>query len=188
MTVDTMQVPKPNPRLPGAEDMAARRVAYERARREWSREDLARRMTDAGTPVNQSAIYKIEHGTPRRTISLDEALAFAEVFELPSVEDLWRPPGEVVTVDLAQFLRDAVDFQSEIRQLLTRMATAFANLAAMSKDAGPLLEYLGASKIEVSTGELQERLARMAALLLEIRDQLAAHPLKLTRGTEGSDQ
>src|SRR5258708_10614078 len=87
MAVETVRVPKPNPRPPGpptAEDRVARRVEYERGTRGWSREDLARRMTEAGAAVNQSAIYKIEKGEPRRTISLDEAHALAKVFGFPA--------------------------------------------------------------------------------------------------------
>lgn len=72
------------PRNPGrslaGEDQLAERIAYERERRGWSYEGLAKRMTEAGCPMNQSAIYKIEKGEPRRRITVDELVGFANVF------------------------------------------------------------------------------------------------------------
>jgi len=89
-------VPRPNaPRQLGGEDSLARRVAFERERRGWTTESLAKRMTDAGCPINQSAIWKIESGRPRRRITYDEALAFAEVFEIPLAE-ITLPPEVVI--------------------------------------------------------------------------------------------
>ena len=85
-------MPRPNPlRSLGGEETLARRVAYERERRGWSTQGLAQRMTDVGCPINQTAIWKIESGRPRRRITYDEALAFAEVFEV-ELEDLAIPP------------------------------------------------------------------------------------------------
>jgi transcriptional regulator with XRE-family HTH domain len=63
------------------EPQLAERIGYERERRGWSYEQLAKRMTDVGCPMNQSAIYKIEKATPRRRITVDELLAFAKVFD-----------------------------------------------------------------------------------------------------------
>ena len=66
-----------------SEDELARRISYERDRRSWSPGGLASLMTKAGCPMNQSAIWKIENGEPRRKITVDEALAFAIQRELP---------------------------------------------------------------------------------------------------------
>lgn len=72
------------PRKPGravaGEQHLAERIGAERERRGWSYEQLARAMTNAGCPMNQSAIYKIEKGEPRRRITVDELLGFAKVF------------------------------------------------------------------------------------------------------------
>lgn len=57
----------------------ARRIAAERTLRGWSYADLAGRLAEAGCPIAQSAIFKIEKGTPRRKITVDEAVAFARV-------------------------------------------------------------------------------------------------------------
>lgn len=91
MTVDTVQVPRSNLRPPGVEEIAARRIAYERDSRSWSMDELARRVTDAGCRIHASAIMRIESGEPRRKISLDEASAFAKVFGL-DLDQLMEPP------------------------------------------------------------------------------------------------
>jgi transcriptional regulator with XRE-family HTH domain len=84
-------VPRPNPpRSLQSEDNLARRVAYEREQRGWTYDGLAKRLTEAGCSIQGSAIYKIEKGTPRRRISVDELVAFAEVFEV-NVADLLIP-------------------------------------------------------------------------------------------------
>jgi transcriptional regulator with XRE-family HTH domain len=81
-------LPRPNPlrRLMGESNLA-RRIAYERKRRGWSAENLAQRMGEAGCPLDQSAIWKIENGDPPRRITYDEALGFAVVFGL-SLDEL----------------------------------------------------------------------------------------------------
>jgi transcriptional regulator with XRE-family HTH domain len=84
-------VPRPNPpRSLQSEESLARRIAYERDRRGWTNEGTAKRLTDVGCPIQGSAIYKIEKGTPRRRISVDELVAFAAVFEV-SAADLLIP-------------------------------------------------------------------------------------------------
>ena len=48
--------------------------------RGWSYTGLAQRMTAQGCAIDQSALYKIEKGNPRRRISVDELVALREVF------------------------------------------------------------------------------------------------------------
>jgi transcriptional regulator with XRE-family HTH domain len=80
-------VPRPNPpRALQCEENLAHRIAYERERRGWTYDGTAKRLTDAGCPIQGSAIYKIEKGNPRRRISVDELVAFAEVFDVETVE------------------------------------------------------------------------------------------------------
>jgi transcriptional regulator with XRE-family HTH domain len=83
------------------EDALARRVAYERERRGWSPGGLARLMTKAGCPMNQSSIWKIENGEPRRKITVDEAIAFAKVFET-TLEELLTPPDLIAQTAAAE--------------------------------------------------------------------------------------
>jgi transcriptional regulator with XRE-family HTH domain len=85
-------VSRPNkPREVYAENYLAARIISEREARGWSLEGLAKRMTNAGCAINQSAIYKIEQGQPRRRITVDELVAFSRVFGLP-LDDLLTDP------------------------------------------------------------------------------------------------
>jgi transcriptional regulator with XRE-family HTH domain len=77
-----------------SEDGLARRITYEREQKGWSPGGLADLMTKAGCPMNQSAIWKIENGNPRRKITVDEALALARVFET-TIDDLLVPPERI---------------------------------------------------------------------------------------------
>jgi hypothetical protein len=85
------------------EESLARRIAFERERRHWSPGGLARLMTKVGCPMNQSAIWKIEHGQPRRKITVDEALAFAKVFDT-TLEELLNPPELATKTALVELL------------------------------------------------------------------------------------
>jgi len=73
----------------GAETRLAERIAVERAARGWSLETLANAMSECGCSIDQSAIYKIEKGEPRRRITVDELVAFSDVWAIP-VERLLR--------------------------------------------------------------------------------------------------
>jgi transcriptional regulator with XRE-family HTH domain len=63
-----------------AEEYLASNVETLRLARGWTYEGLARRMSDIGCPIDQSAIYKIEKGRPRRRITVDELVGFSRVF------------------------------------------------------------------------------------------------------------
>lgn len=76
-----------------SEENVARRVAYEREQRGWSTGELARRVTEAGCPMNQSAVWRLESGEPRRRITVDELVALAGVFGIPAAE-LMVPPEQ----------------------------------------------------------------------------------------------
>lgn len=67
----------------------AQRIRVEREERGWSLERLAGKMTDAGCPMDRSAIYKTE--SAGRRITVDEAVTFANVFGLP-LSNLLLPP------------------------------------------------------------------------------------------------
>jgi len=66
----------------------ARRLTEERQARGWSQERLAREVTAVGVPLPQSAISKIEKPAPggRRAITVQEAIAFSIVFDMPLLE------------------------------------------------------------------------------------------------------
>lgn len=95
---------RPNlPRTVMVERHLAGKIAYERRRRELTYEALARLLTDAGCPIQASAIQKIEKGG--RRIVVDEAVAFAMVFDV-SLKDFLTPAS--VQMEL-EFLKDLDD-------------------------------------------------------------------------------
>lgn len=92
--------PTSSERLPvEAEQNAAARIRAMREAYGWSTAALAERMTEAGHPINQSAVWRIESGEPRRRINLDEAVGFAKVFGI-TVERLISPPDDAITEHL----------------------------------------------------------------------------------------
>jgi len=109
------------PRSIGREDALARRIGYERDQRGWSYAGLASRMSNAGCPIDQSALYKIEHATPRRRISVDELVALSRVFAL-SLDDLLVPPEIVAD-------RQAVHLLQEYRAAREAAEDAWFSLA-----------------------------------------------------------
>ena len=126
--VGVVNWPHEAPLLYSEGNMAAR-VALERTVRGWSTTELATRMTSAGVPLNQSAVWRIESGTPRRKISLDEALGFSRVFELP-LEELMSPPLEGVDLDARRLLQECVDAFFAHRDASDRLHHALVALAA----------------------------------------------------------
>lgn len=99
-------MPRLNPdRTIGREELVARRIADFRQRHDppMTYEDFAGRMAAVGCPIRPSAIFKIEKGEPRRKISVDELVAFAEVLDVP-VEQLVARPAH----DLALGAEEAV--------------------------------------------------------------------------------
>lgn len=85
-------MPRPNkPRSIGAEDAARRRIARERNRLHLSCAALAALMNDRGCPISASAIWKTERAN--RSIYVDEAIAYADVFRL-SIRELLDPSHE----------------------------------------------------------------------------------------------
>ncbi|MGE7434175.1 helix-turn-helix domain-containing protein [Kitasatospora sp. NPDC001175] len=103
-----------------SEGNAAARIALEREVRGWSTTELAARMTKAGVPMNQTAVWRIENGSPRRKITLDEALGFARVFELP-LEELMSPPLEGVDMEGRRVVQEAVEAFYEARDAEDRL-------------------------------------------------------------------
>ena len=93
------RVSKTNPgRTLGSERVVAARLAKERKARGWTYENIAKRMDSEGCPIQLSALHKIEKGDPPRRITLDEAIALANVLGV-SLEEL------VVPIELLQHAR-----------------------------------------------------------------------------------
>ncbi|MFF3918299.1 helix-turn-helix domain-containing protein [Streptomyces sp. NPDC001852] len=106
-----------------SEGNAAARIALEREVRGWSTTELAARMTKAGVPMNQTAVWRIENGNPRRKITLDEALGFSRVFELP-LDELMSPPLQGVDLEGRRIVQEAVEAFYEVRDVEDRLHRA----------------------------------------------------------------
>ena len=129
-------MPRSNPdRSINAERVLAQRIVAERDARGWTNDGLARRMTEAGCPIRDSAIYKIEKGEPPRRITVDELAGFATVFGLPVVSLLQDPargsvPERTVEsiFELERAFRRHVQLQHELDELARRRDTLFSSI------------------------------------------------------------
>jgi transcriptional regulator with XRE-family HTH domain len=130
-------VPRLNPpRLIGGEEAVARRVRFEREKRGWTTEGLAQRMTEAGCPITQSAIWRVENGQPRRRITHDEALAYAAVFEIP-IAELSTPiqaVAEGMATLLLEDLRRQVDALVAVQDRIAEILRQHQVAASMTDD------------------------------------------------------
>ena len=169
-------MPKRNAaRLVGPEAYVATRIALERDRRGMSAAELSRRMTAVGCSINQSAINKIEQGDPPRSISTNELVAFAKVFEL-EVEDLLVPPhlardqhlsalyARLVTLEMGVSVASQVflSISAELTRLGALDGTLTSRLAAASDGFTAAFEELSAALAEVSS-KVREGLSLLPA-------------------------
>lgn len=114
---------RPAGRSIDAERRVRLRVAREREARDWSYETLSNEMADVGCPIAASALHRIEKGDPPRKISLDEFVAFADVFEIDR-DELLRPldPTDEEARIVAQLEKVREPGEEYIRLLLTLSA------------------------------------------------------------------
>jgi transcriptional regulator with XRE-family HTH domain len=103
----------------------ARRIAHEREARAWSYAGLAERMSRAGCAIDASAIFKIEKGEPRRRITVDEMVAFAEVFGVP-VDELLLPMEQVLDRAQREAARRIERASRDLRAAADKLRAAFA--------------------------------------------------------------
>src|SRR2546423_344914 len=100
-------MPRRNPlRSVQGESNVARRVSYERDRRGLNYEALARAMTEAGCPIRGTAIRRIEDG--ERKVTVDELIAFAEVFDT-SIADMVLDLEAAVSADALRLVNELAD-------------------------------------------------------------------------------
>jgi transcriptional regulator with XRE-family HTH domain len=148
------------PERPLAEDHVAHRVKTEREVRGWSTVTLADRMTEAGHPINQSAIWRIESGKPRRRVNLDEALGFCEVFGI-TLDELTAPPGLVASPQVRRLVGEYVEQWKQWRALSRSMDAVQAELRAYTEahpDQDDVAKALLTHELAVaSNGEFHHR-------------------------------
>jgi len=63
-------------------EMVAARVRELRQKRDWTAQQLAEEMTNAGMPWNRGVVTKLENGR-RDSVSIEELLTLAWVFDVP---------------------------------------------------------------------------------------------------------
>jgi transcriptional regulator with XRE-family HTH domain len=120
------------PERPLAEDYVAQRIKMEREVRGWSTVTLAERMTEAGHLINQSAIWRIESGKPRRRVNLDEALGFCKVFDI-DLDELIAGPGRVANSQVRRLVGEYVEQWKQWRALGKSMDAVQAELRAYTE-------------------------------------------------------
>ncbi|MFI1382955.1 multiprotein-bridging factor 1 family protein [Embleya sp. NPDC020886] len=130
--------PPGGPQSMWSEDNVAERVRLEREARKWSTATLAERMSDAGFPINQSAIWRIESAEPRRRINLDEAIGFAQVFGI-DLDNLLGPPQLAMHERAVQLIDDVRTSYRAIRAANDQLAAAQQALETYI-DAHPEIE------------------------------------------------
>ncbi len=135
---DTDVVPRrpPTPQA-GPDEWAAWRVGRERERKGWSLGELARRVTEAGAPMQHQAIWQIENRTPPRRISLSEAIAFCKVFGLADVAELGEPPEELAHNLATQMGKSFNDWVASLENLAEQIRDLRGSLPGINPDVPP---------------------------------------------------
>jgi len=134
---ETNRVPRQPPRPQfGPDDWTAIRVRFEREHRGWSTAELARRITMAGFPMRQQQVWQIESGSPRRKVSIGEAIAIAGVFGIP-VTELTRPPDGAISKNLSSLGARFAQWRREAGDLAVRLADIAREVDAVPHMAWP---------------------------------------------------
>ena len=140
-------MPRQTPREPGADDWAAQRIHDLREQRGWSMAKLAREITAAGVPMRQQAIWQIENSTPPRRISLGEALAFCQVFDIEDVADLGKPPEEVAAGLVREIQVASAEWEQSGRDLVDLLSGI---LIQSNADPGAYQPVLGKLRAQIA--------------------------------------
>lgn len=184
-------MPRQNqPRTVGSEDALAQRIAVLRSEAEppLSYEALAARMSAVGCPIQPSALHRIEKGSPRRKVTVDELVALSQVFEVP-IEDLISSPAD----DPAQRAQAALD---DYRKAVVDWRSARQRLAASALEEQLAFKVLldrraklpawqrrlaaeAATEGDTATPETQGFAAFLRQVITDIDLELAAAPPKI---------
>jgi transcriptional regulator with XRE-family HTH domain len=145
-------------------------MAYERDKRGWSNGELASQMTRVGCAIDQSAIYKIEKGRPkRRSISVDELAAMSIVFETPA-DELMKPPEQA----LGQRARELV---AQLHKDRLEALKAVRRINATIRELLTLTEGRRITTHDLDVAESAENaMLDLTDLALEIADELEPQP------------
>ncbi len=152
----------------GSEDNFAERLKAEMQRRGLSQAKLAKLMEDVGYPLHQSAISKIlnpSSGSTRRSVSIDEALAFSRALEIP-LPSLLLPPYAVELGQASELLVEAFDMYRQVLTSQEQLQVKFAELVALAardEKARTLIEQVASSASELADDHNADERDRMHA-------------------------
>lgn len=150
------------PSVLDSEDNVAAHIQGEREARAWSTGHLAKLVTEAGCPISQSAIWRIENGEPRRKISVDELIAFGKVFDM-TVDEMLQPREAGASVrQIKQHIEDWLDLEEQATEIHGGIDIRVAELVGLAW-AEPELEervvQLLGEELEQRPRHLRRRLA-----------------------------
>lgn len=135
-------MPRPNPdRTIGQEAVLARRIAHERDRHGLSYDALAEKMSDAGCPIQGSAIYKIVNGDPPRRVTVDEAAALALVFDV-GIEDLLTPLELIRKRQARELIEQVEPIRRSFIDMFERLVRLQTDVIVLGHDDAELGEYV----------------------------------------------
>ena len=97
-------------------------LRHERRVRGWSQAEMARKLTEAGWPLHQTDVSKLEAG--KRPLRVADLQAFADVLGIPAVAFFYMPAGE------------EPDSAAKLRERLKRATEATEDAYAALQAAG----------------------------------------------------
>ena len=163
-----------------------KRFRAEREHRGWSQEQLAKLLSRKGFPFYASTIAKIEAGD--RSVGIAEAVAVAEVFEIPLDSLLGRKPRAERDLEYALgALMDAVytsrtELHRTARSLRDRLEDIPSDFAELDTLAGHGREVFG--HLETA----REVLVKLENQLIADMERRVAERLKEQKSTEKEPQ
>jgi transcriptional regulator with XRE-family HTH domain len=174
-------MPRPNrARSIGIEDELVIKIGTLRRRRDWSYEELARRMDAQGCPMSASSLHRIEQGNPRRPVSVDELVAFSRVFETP-VDVLIAPPDLDIGGKAGEVLSEADRAVNAVVDAVARAKSSLVEYELAKKQLGRVRSQLVAVQAQVERAAAGpwaeqmtgERHAPLLTLATRVRSTLA---------------
>lgn len=125
----------------GSERVVAARLKLERERRGWTYDALARRMEAEGVPIQISALHKIEKADPPRRVTLDEAIALANVFKI-ELKELVEPIAFTEQRWAEEVARDFIAATSGLDDAHAELVRAAVRLAEITRHSPDLAEFV----------------------------------------------
>ena len=132
-----------------------RRVFAERKKRDWSQEELAKRLCDRGIPVYASTIAKIESKHKPRSVRLAEAAAIADLFDV-SIDTL-----------LGRSVNPEADEMYTLRALLDTAQQAAWQVSAVERSLRDQIAQLAAFGPTGHTKTISDECARACDTLAQ---------------------